>query len=141
VAAHASNPIRLGIVSSVFDDKDSPRTARIPSSSGTATAPHPSLLVGATRFAPAGASSSCRQVVKRPACRRHSIWSRSTGGSQTPAGTSSAGPDLSRYGFTRDCPVERMMRDAKITQIYKGTNQVQRIVIAHQPLASVQAPV
>src|SRR3954468_1920827 len=31
------------------------------------------------------------------------------------------------YGFTRDCPVERMMRDAKITQIYEGTNQVQRI--------------
>ena len=33
-------------------------------------------------------------------------------------------------GFTRDCPVERMMRDAKITQIYEGTNGVQRIVIA-----------
>ena len=34
------------------------------------------------------------------------------------------------YGYTRDFPVERMMRDAKITQIYEGTNQVQRIVIA-----------
>ena len=34
------------------------------------------------------------------------------------------------YGFTRDYPVERMMRDAKITQIYEGTNQVQRLVIA-----------
>jgi butyryl-CoA dehydrogenase len=34
------------------------------------------------------------------------------------------------YGFTRDFPVERMMRDAKITQIYEGTNEVQRIVIA-----------
>ncbi|NCP77927.1 MAG: acyl-CoA dehydrogenase, partial [Desulfuromonadales bacterium] len=33
------------------------------------------------------------------------------------------------YGFTRDFPVERMMRDAKITQIYEGTNEVQRIVI------------
>lgn len=34
------------------------------------------------------------------------------------------------YGFTRDYPVERMMRDAKITQIYEGTNEVQRMVIA-----------
>ncbi|MGE4342857.1 MAG: acyl-CoA dehydrogenase [Geoalkalibacter sp.] len=33
------------------------------------------------------------------------------------------------YGFTREFPVERMMRDAKITQIYEGTNEVQRIVI------------
>ena len=33
-------------------------------------------------------------------------------------------------GYTRDFPVERMMRDAKITQIYEGTNQVQRIVMA-----------
>lgn len=33
------------------------------------------------------------------------------------------------YGYIRDYPVERMMRDAKITQIYEGTNQVQRLVI------------
>ncbi len=39
------------------------------------------------------------------------------------------------YGFTRDHPVERMMRDAKITQIYGGANQVQGIVIARQLLA------
>jgi alkylation response protein AidB-like acyl-CoA dehydrogenase len=37
---------------------------------------------------------------------------------------------LGGYGYTKDYPVERMMRDAKITQIYEGTNQVQRIVIA-----------
>ncbi|SCK11137.1 acyl-CoA dehydrogenase family protein [Streptomyces sp. WMMB 322] len=37
---------------------------------------------------------------------------------------------LGGYGYTRDYPVERMMRDAKITQIYEGTNQVQRIVMA-----------
>jgi alkylation response protein AidB-like acyl-CoA dehydrogenase len=43
---------------------------------------------------------------------------------------------LGGYGFTRDYPVERMMRDAKITQIYEGTNQVQRIVMARQTLAS-----
>ncbi len=38
------------------------------------------------------------------------------------------------YGFTKDFPVERMMRDAKITQIYEGTNQVQRMVMARQLL-------
>ena len=38
------------------------------------------------------------------------------------------------YGYTRDFPVERMMRDAKITQIYEGTNQVCRMVMARQLL-------
>ena len=37
---------------------------------------------------------------------------------------------LGGYGFTKDFPVERYMRDAKITQIYEGTNQVQRVVVA-----------
>jgi alkylation response protein AidB-like acyl-CoA dehydrogenase len=37
-------------------------------------------------------------------------------------------------GYTRDFPVERMMRDAKITQIYEGTNQIQRLVMARQLL-------
>ena len=38
------------------------------------------------------------------------------------------------YGYTREYPVERMMRDAKITEIYEGTSQVQRMVIAGQLL-------
>jgi alkylation response protein AidB-like acyl-CoA dehydrogenase len=38
------------------------------------------------------------------------------------------------YGYTKDFPVERMMRDAKITQIYEGTNQIQRMVMARQIL-------
>ena len=38
------------------------------------------------------------------------------------------------YGYTRDFPVERMMRDAKITQIYEGTNQIQRMVMARSVL-------
>jgi alkylation response protein AidB-like acyl-CoA dehydrogenase len=41
---------------------------------------------------------------------------------------------LGGYGYTKDFPAERMMRDAKITQIYEGTNQVQRIVMARQLL-------
>jgi alkylation response protein AidB-like acyl-CoA dehydrogenase len=41
---------------------------------------------------------------------------------------------LGGYGYTKDFPVERFMRDAKITQIYEGTNQIQRVVIAKQLL-------
>jgi alkylation response protein AidB-like acyl-CoA dehydrogenase len=41
---------------------------------------------------------------------------------------------LGGYGYTRDFPVERMMRDAKITQIYEGTNQINRLVMARQLL-------
>ncbi|MGP9609900.1 acyl-CoA dehydrogenase family protein [Corynebacterium sp. AOP36-E1-14] len=41
---------------------------------------------------------------------------------------------LGGYGYTRDFPVERMMRDAKITQIYEGTNQVCRMVMGRQIL-------
>jgi len=41
---------------------------------------------------------------------------------------------LGGSGYTRDYPLERFMRDAKITQIYEGTNQIQRIVMARQLL-------
>ena len=53
--------------------------------------------------------------------------------------TTNAVQVLGGYGYTSDYPVERMMRDAKITQIYEGTNQVQRIVMARQLLAGVQS--
>ncbi|HET6908560.1 MAG TPA: acyl-CoA dehydrogenase [Mycobacteriales bacterium] len=41
---------------------------------------------------------------------------------------------LGGYGYTRDYPLERMMRDAKITQIYEGTNQIQRLVMSRNLL-------
>jgi alkylation response protein AidB-like acyl-CoA dehydrogenase len=41
---------------------------------------------------------------------------------------------LGGYGYIQEYPVERMMRDAKITQIYEGTNQIQRVVIARRLL-------
>ncbi|GFJ86454.1 acyl-CoA dehydrogenase family protein [Phytohabitans rumicis] len=41
---------------------------------------------------------------------------------------------LGGYGYTSDFPAERMMRDAKITQIYEGTNQIQRVVMARHLL-------
>jgi len=42
------------------------------------------------------------------------------------------------YGYMKDYPMERMMRDAKITQIYEGTNQIQRVVIARQLLGKTK---
>ncbi|MDQ4084603.1 MAG: acyl-CoA dehydrogenase family protein [Actinomycetota bacterium] len=44
---------------------------------------------------------------------------------------------LGGYGYTRDFPVERYMREAKVTQIFEGTNQIQRIVIARDLLRAV----
>jgi alkylation response protein AidB-like acyl-CoA dehydrogenase len=44
---------------------------------------------------------------------------------------------LGGYGYIRDYPVERFMRDAKITQIYEGTNQIQRVVIAREILKAL----
>ena len=41
---------------------------------------------------------------------------------------------LGGYGYSREYPVEKLLRDAKILQIYEGTNQVQRVVIAGQLL-------
>ncbi|MGC7322720.1 acyl-CoA dehydrogenase family protein, partial [Mycobacteroides abscessus subsp. massiliense] len=38
------------------------------------------------------------------------------------------------YGFTREYPIERMMRDAKITEIYEGTSEVQKMVISKYAL-------
>jgi alkylation response protein AidB-like acyl-CoA dehydrogenase len=41
---------------------------------------------------------------------------------------------LGGYGYTRDYPAERYMREAKVTQIFEGTNQIQRLVIARHLL-------
>ena len=42
---------------------------------------------------------------------------------------------LGGYGYISDYPVERMMRDAKITQLYEGTQQIQRLVVGRDVLA------
>jgi len=41
---------------------------------------------------------------------------------------------LGGYGYMKEFPVERMMRDAKVTQIFEGTNQIQRMLIARDLL-------
>ena len=48
---------------------------------------------------------------------------------------------LGGYGYVKDYPVERMMRDAKITQIGEGTNQIQRVIVARHLLKKRQAGV
>src|SRR5665213_1184441 len=48
---------------------------------------------------------------------------------------------LGGYGYMQEYPLERMMRDAKITQIYEGTNQIQRLVIAREMLVENRAAV
>jgi alkylation response protein AidB-like acyl-CoA dehydrogenase len=53
--------------------------------------------------------------------------------------TTNAVQILGGYGYIQEYPVERMMRDAKITQIYEGTNQIQRLVIARQMLREQRA--
>ena len=45
------------------------------------------------------------------------------------------------YGYMRDYPIEKYMRDAKITQIYEGTNQVQRMVVARSLIKEAHGPV
>ena len=55
--------------------------------------------------------------------------------------TSEAIQVLGGYGYTREFPVERYYRDAKITEIYEGTSEIQRIVIARHILAEQEQPV
>jgi len=46
---------------------------------------------------------------------------------------------LGGYGYTKDYPLERMFRDAKLTQIFEGTNQIQRMIIGKEMIRSGKA--
>ncbi|QGT98654.1 Acyl-CoA dehydrogenase, short-chain specific [Candidatus Syntrophocurvum alkaliphilum] len=61
---------------------------------------------------------------------KQSAMAKLYAGDAAMAVTTEAVQVLGGYGYSREYPVERMMRDAKITQIYEGTNEIQRVVIA-----------
>jgi alkylation response protein AidB-like acyl-CoA dehydrogenase len=72
---------------------------------------------------------------KIPALRFASSAAKCFASDTAMAVTTDAVQLLGGYGYVRDYPLERMMRDAKITQIYEGTNQIQRMVMARSLLA------
>lgn len=89
---------------------------------------------------------SARQLVYQAAAKadrgdadltKASSMAKLKGGDTAMRVTTDAVQLLGGYGYTKDYPVERMMRDAKITQIYEGTQQIQRMVIARQLLGKV----
>jgi alkylation response protein AidB-like acyl-CoA dehydrogenase len=69
-----------------------------------------------------------------PDAARWASAAKLIGGDTAMAVTTDSVQVLGGYGYTDDYPVERMMRDAKITQLYEGTQQVQRLVIARSLL-------
>ena len=71
---------------------------------------------------------------KAPDASRWAAAAKLVGGDTAMAVTTDAVQVLGGYGYTDDYPVERMMRDAKITQLYEGTQQIQRLVIARHLL-------
>ncbi|HET7010289.1 MAG TPA: acyl-CoA dehydrogenase family protein [Anaerolineales bacterium] len=68
---------------------------------------------------------------KQP-CTKEASMAKAFAGDTAMRVTTDAVQVLGGYGFTRDYPVEKWMRDAKILQIYEGTNQIQRLIIARQ---------
>ena len=78
---------------------------------------------------------ACTEIeAKAPDASRWAAIAKLIGADTAMAVTTDAVQVLGGYGYTDDYPVERMMRDAKITQLYEGTQQVQRLVIARSLL-------
>jgi alkylation response protein AidB-like acyl-CoA dehydrogenase len=74
---------------------------------------------------------ACVEVeAEAPDAARWSALAKLVCGDAAMAVTTDAVQVFGGYGYTEDFPVERMMRDAKITQLYEGTQQVQRLVVA-----------
>jgi len=79
---------------------------------------------------------SCVEIeAGSPQATRWAAMAKLFAGDTAMAVTTDAVQVLGGYGYTTDYPVERMMRDAKITQLYEGTQQIQRLVIARDLLA------
>ncbi|MFN8620595.1 MAG: acyl-CoA dehydrogenase family protein [Chloroflexota bacterium] len=71
-----------------------------------------------------------------PAAARWASMAKLFAGDTAMAVTTDAVQVLGGYGYTTEYPAERMMRDAKITQLYEGTQQIQRLIIARDLLAA-----
>ncbi len=81
--------------------------------------------------------TACDEIASgAPGASRWSALCKLVAGDAAMAVTTDAVQVLGGYGYVDDYPVERMMRDAKITQLYEGTQQIQRLVIARELLAS-----
>jgi len=80
--------------------------------------------------------TACEEIERGvPDAGRWSALCKLVAGDAAMAVTTDAVQVLGGYGYLDDFPVERMMRDAKITQLYEGTQQIQRLVIARALLA------
>ena len=77
--------------------------------------------------------------VDGPALTKASAMAKLKCGDVAMAVTTDAVQILGGYGYIKEYPVERMMRDAKITQIYEGTQEIQRLVIAREMLKESRA--
>jgi alkylation response protein AidB-like acyl-CoA dehydrogenase len=80
--------------------------------------------------------AACDEVTAgSPTASRWSAMCKLMAGDTAMAVTTDAVQVLGGYGYVTDYPVERMMRDAKITQLYEGTQQIQRLVVGRDVLA------
>jgi alkylation response protein AidB-like acyl-CoA dehydrogenase len=80
--------------------------------------------------------TACAEIERgSPAAARWSAMCKLVAGDTAMAVTTDAVQVFGGYGYISEYPVERMMRDAKITQLYEGTQQIQRLVIGRDVLA------
>ena len=88
---------------------------------------------------PRASCSTPPRSTSKPATRTLPRWAAMAKlfcGDTAMAVTTDAVQVLGGYGYTTEYPVERMMRDAKITQLYEGTQQIQRLIVARDLLSS-----
>ena len=94
-----------------------------------------SMRLEAARVLTYRALSACD--AEDPRMTYHSSVAKCVASDAAMAITTDAVQILGGYGYVKEYPVERYMRDAKITQIYEGTNQIQRVVIARELLKTL----
>ena len=80
--------------------------------------------------------AAARVDARRPRHRLEAAWPSASPPTRPWRSTTDAVQVFGGYGYIREYPVESFMRDAKITQIYEGTNQIQRVVIARDLLGA-----